>query len=256
MNLRDELSDALCRDLRIRKQELLKLRHKLGLRHSNTYADSGDRQSTYLEQLGGTAEKFDAANFAFRTYYVLLYSHWEGGCKSALELYLEFLEKMDKIPDGVHNALFLNWAKHEASKIQKISTPSESSTTELLPRLRRLYAQDLQPDEELVKALTNTKSNLGGKRAIALFEGFDLSPESVIPDKQTSAALEHLVKIRNNIVHGQLEKDGVNFLNRHEAGKDGKGIGYLDDLVQDTLGSLHDSLIAKADSVLAASKDS
>lgn len=142
----------------------------------------------------------------FRSAWAMLYAHYEGFCKTALELYSEFLSQLPEC-NSIPHCTFL-YLHHEALKSAKqlpVSAAYEFYTVEVA---------NLKLSPPPLVSI-DTKSNLWPNVLEELLIAFDIDPTTVLDER---LKVKTLVARRNDIAHGQkvFIKD-VNYYLEYEA---------------------------------------
>lgn len=144
-----------------------------------------------------------------RCMYLMIYSHWEGFCKYALQ---EYLKALNPIPlrIGRHHPNLLSRILLKTS--EDLQVPSHNAGhDESFSRWKQISDSlcllddrvDLPISERHIQTIVRTDSNLNPDVAVKLFNSFDLyrlSERFRQPDVQVN--LKKLVQVRNGIAHG------------------------------------------------------
>ncbi|WP_462398587.1 MAE_28990/MAE_18760 family HEPN-like nuclease [Corynebacterium falsenii] len=144
-----------------------------------------------------------------RCMYLMVYSHWEGFCKYALQEYLKALNPIPLHIERHHPNLLSRIVLKTSEDLQAPSHNAGHSESflhwkQISKSLGLLGDEaDLPISEKHIKAIVKTDSNLSPDVAADLFNSFDLytlAERFRQPDVKVN--LKKLVQVRNGIAHG------------------------------------------------------
>jgi len=170
-NLAEFLSHQLTEDLKWREEELAVMRKQL-----------------YLAKEGGLQERV-----LLRAGVAMLYAHYEGYCKFAIELYLDSLRKL-KLP---RKEFVWKLAAYSMESFRN-ELGQVNSSAEFFSELLGRFNQCL--DEEAGFELTPSTSNLWPDLLIKWLDDLNLGAGAVQAEE---TLLSSLVRNRNQIAHGK-----------------------------------------------------
>lgn len=178
-SLAEYLSSELTKDLKWREEEMAVMRKQL-----------------YLSTQGGMQERV-----LLRASLAMIYAHYEGYCKFAIEIYLDALHKL-KLPRKDFVWKLASYSLREFhEELQQASSANEFFTDFLFKFNEKL-------DEEATFNDVPKTSNLWPEILIRWLDELDLQSDCV---KDEETRLESLVRNRNQIAHGKklVVKDRV-----------------------------------------------
>lgn len=142
-----------------------------------------------VREVQGKWYEVAAANMAIP----MLYAHWEGFVREALEMYMEFLEARQLTHAEVAPSIVAHSVKRELMKL--VGTQSWENLTGLVEALLGRLNSRLQLPERTV----DTKSNLKFNVLMSLCDSLCIDV-SALKDRQKM--IDALVWQRNNVAHG------------------------------------------------------
>lgn len=200
----DDLEQQISADSAIRKKEIIELEQALGLAQSvrpsvERMTEVGPRVFSGVYDNG---DDWLPSKAVMRTYYVMLYSHWEGFVKQSLRSYYRNLgcvrvEDADQYPK-----LWIKVAKNALSSYINKSLSEEAVRKKGLPAFPPGLFSDAKIGltEPQIDELVDVKSNLNFSQFVNVMELCGISvPESLLSNR---ASIDRIVFIRNGVAHG------------------------------------------------------
>lgn len=181
-----------------------------------------------------------------KTFYLLLYSHWEGYIKNSSYLYLEYISKTSyKIVDLTDNfsALFIKGLMKELEMTKdSLTVNKELELIKSLTNLNELKIGKklkINVNNDKDKSIINTQDNLSSKVFKNICEVVGTSYKEVY-DLRKRIIDHDLLNTRNAISHGNV------FLEEHDSFFDLKNIKKLRDYILAIIEVYRDELISFA----------
>lgn len=175
----EKLQDAIDKELAWRKQELLLIR-------SQIYTHSGENNAAFILKI--------------RSSIALLYAHWEGSIKRIAQIYLNhiFAQKRQ------YGELRLNFiaAAIKGTASRCMQSEKVSQHTQYLAHFANILTE---PVHKLSMDVINTESNLTSRVLVEILTTIGIEQDSFEADYKL---IDHtLVKIRNDVAHGEVLKE-------------------------------------------------